>query len=123
MIYLETKFWFLIKELLVLLVPDCLLTITTLHVRDILHYACNGCNLWQAKKGLPKFYFRQPLGNPSYSSPNLATLAATSHFHVGKWKIRRAFLEIEMLKPSDGSAPLKLELMIRSRPNIMKYLL
>ena len=31
-------------------------------------------NLWRAKKGLPKFYFRQPLGNPTYSSPNLVTL-------------------------------------------------
>ena len=36
--------------------------------------ACNGSNLWRAKKGLPYFYFRQPLGNPTYSSPNLATL-------------------------------------------------
>ena len=35
---------------------------------------CNGCYLWQTKKGLPKYYFRQPLGNPTYSSPNLATL-------------------------------------------------
>ena len=39
-----------------------------------LQYACNGCNLWQAEKGLPKFYFRQPLGNLTYSSPNLAIL-------------------------------------------------
>ena len=34
------------------------------------------------KKGLPKFYFRQPLGNPTYSSPNLATLAhPPTHSH------------------------------------------
>ena len=79
MIYLETlvleKFWFLIKEPLISSAAECLLTITTLNLRDILHYACNGCNLWQAKIGLPKFYFRQPLGNPTYASPNLATLA------------------------------------------------
>ena len=36
---------------------------------------CNGCILWRAKKVLPKFYSRQPLGNPTYSSPNMATLA------------------------------------------------
>ena len=44
------------------------------NIEFILRYACNGCNLWRAKKGLPKFYFRQPLGNPTYSSPNLATI-------------------------------------------------
>ena len=37
----------------------------TLNFIDILQYACNGCHLWRAKKGLPKFYFRQPLGNPN----------------------------------------------------------
>ena len=26
-----------------------------------------------SQKRLPKFDFRQPLGNPTYSSPNLAT--------------------------------------------------
>ena len=36
-------------------------------------------NLWRAKKGLTKFYFRQPLGNPTYSSPNLAILDSMSH--------------------------------------------
>ena len=74
MIYLETKFWFLIKEPLISSAAECLLTITTLNLRDILHYACNGCNLWRAKIGLPKFFFRQPLGNPTYGSPNLTTL-------------------------------------------------
>ena len=44
-----------------------------INLRDILQYACNSCILWRAKKGLPKFDFRQPLGNPTYSSPNLAT--------------------------------------------------
>ena len=52
----------------------------TLNLRDILQNACNGCNLWPAKKGLTKLYFRQPLGNPTYSSPNLATLAH-GNFH------------------------------------------
>ena len=28
----------------------------------------------EPKKGYYKFYFRQPLGNPTYGSPNLATL-------------------------------------------------
>ena len=33
----------------------------------------------EPKKGLPKFYFKQPLGNTTYGSPNLATLAALKH--------------------------------------------
>ena len=32
----------------------------------------------EPKKGLPKFYFTQPLGNPTYTSPNLATLVTNS---------------------------------------------
>ena len=42
----------------------------------------NGCNLFGAKKGLPKFYFRQPLGNPTYSSPNLTTLGGDINFNL-----------------------------------------
>ena len=30
------------------------------------------------QKSLPKFYFTQPLGNPTYTSPNLATLVTHS---------------------------------------------
>ena len=33
----------------------------------------------EPKKGLPKYYFKQPLGNTTYGSPNLATLAALKH--------------------------------------------
>ena len=53
-----------------------------INLRDILQYACNSCILWRAKKGLPKFDFRQHLGNPTYSSPNLATPAKLLIFLV-----------------------------------------
>ena len=81
-----------------------------MNLRDILQYACNGCNLWRAKKGLPTFYFRQPLGNPTYSSPNLATLVSLILFSVpnlpGEVSVisrTETSLEVEWEAPQDAT--------------------
>ena len=55
MIYLETKVWFFDKGTSNLISIRTPVDNNTLNLRDILKYACNGCNLWQAKKGLPNF--------------------------------------------------------------------